>query len=276
MVGQRPVAVYKITNSVNGKFYIGQSVAPGKRFIRHCAAGEQSGCHKLKAAIAKYGRDSFSMEVLWWCRDKPDANELEAFLIQETNSRTTGYNITPGGAGTGSGEDNPFFGRKHSPERIAQWSKTKRGKPMPPHVREAVRTANRGRRLSAKGKEALALGRALNRERNRDLLIARNKSREWSETSKAKLRKHNLGKVMPPESRNKIALANATRKWTSESRARLSAAKRKPLYCAELDVVFFSSIDAAEFLAVSPSAVQQAINLGTRVLKKYSFTRVTK
>lgn len=54
--------IYKITNNINGMFYIGQSVDIDKRWIHHNCNGSQ--CVKIRNALKKYGRDNFTLEVL--------------------------------------------------------------------------------------------------------------------------------------------------------------------------------------------------------------------
>jgi group I intron endonuclease len=92
------IAVYKITNSVNGKLYIGQSKSPHTRWGRHKKDALTQNW-LLSRAIRKHGVSAFSMEILHWCETKEDANELEQFLIAECYTQVTGYNILPGGDG---------------------------------------------------------------------------------------------------------------------------------------------------------------------------------
>lgn len=54
--------VYRITNLLNGKIYIGSTKNITKRFKSHLAPG--SGCKLLKAAFKKYGKDNFKFEIL--------------------------------------------------------------------------------------------------------------------------------------------------------------------------------------------------------------------
>lgn len=89
-------AIYKITNNINGKLYIGQSVNPQHRFIAHCSRAfndtDNSPIHK---AIRKYGKENFSMEVLEWTEDY---NSREQELIKEYKAYSPyGYNIAIGG-----------------------------------------------------------------------------------------------------------------------------------------------------------------------------------
>ena len=60
-------ALYKITNIVNGKSYIGQSIDPYARFISHKSrAKNDSDNSPIHAAIKKYGKENFIMEILEW------------------------------------------------------------------------------------------------------------------------------------------------------------------------------------------------------------------
>jgi len=220
-----PVAIYKIVNALNGKMYIGQSVNPAYRAKRHF--WKNSGCVKLRHAVEKYGRDSFSFSVLCWCDNKTDANEVEELLIAIGNTRVDGYNITPGGFGTGAGKDNPFFGKSHTDELKAKLSKSKLGKPMAMATREKIAKANRNRTMSEDTKAKLR-ARAKS-ELCSERTAAANKARVWSEESKAKLVAYNTGRKMSEEAKAKIAAANKARVWTAESKAKLALSKTKVL-----------------------------------------------
>ena len=92
--------IYKITNQINNKVYIGQSVNIKKRFNQHkCAArdGENSYFYQ---ALRKYGVENFSFEVLEEC-PKEKLNEREIYWIEYFHStdRSKGYNISRGGDG---------------------------------------------------------------------------------------------------------------------------------------------------------------------------------
>lgn len=100
-------AIYKITNLINGKIYIGQSVHPNKRFWEHCNHAENNiDNYPIHNAIRKYGKENFLMEILEWIEDY-DRREME--LIKTYNSLApNGYNIIEGGhSPILIGEDNP-------------------------------------------------------------------------------------------------------------------------------------------------------------------------
>ena len=90
--------IYKATNSVNGKCYIGQT--------RH-SLEERRNAHYIKArqgikthfysAIRKYGEDKFEWEIVCSANDKKTLNELETFYITKFDSIKNGYNMVDGG-----------------------------------------------------------------------------------------------------------------------------------------------------------------------------------
>lgn len=218
-----PVAIYMLKNTVTGKVYIGQSVNPVRRMNRHF--WKNNGCVKLRNAIQKYGKDAFVREIIYWCKNKPDANEVEQLLIELCDSRVNGYNITPGGFGTGAGEENPFYGKTHTPEVRAKLSAINTGRVLSSEHKERIRKANLNRIVSEETRAKL-------RTKPKSELCSKrtaeaNKNRVWSAESRAKLAAAQLGRKMSKEARQKISEANKRRVWSEESRAKLSAAKTK-------------------------------------------------
>ena len=90
-------ALYKITNLINGKVYIGQSIHPDKRWWEHRNKAKKNfDEYPIHLAISKYGEENFSFEILEWSEDY-DNREKE--LIQEYNSISpNGYNVAIGGS----------------------------------------------------------------------------------------------------------------------------------------------------------------------------------
>lgn len=223
MIMSTPVAIYKIQNVFDGRMYIGQTVDPSKRAKRHFWKNNK--CVKLGNAIQCHGRSAFIFSVLFWCKDKADANEVESLLIDLADTRKNGYNITPGGHGTGAGQDNPFFGKQHSEELRLRFSSERKGIPMADETRKKIADANRKRTMTEATKNKLRA------RPTSDLCSARtaesNRTRVWTDEAKEKLAAHNRGKKMSNEARAKIAEANKLRVWSDESRAKLSAAKTK-------------------------------------------------
>lgn len=218
-----PVAIYKIVNILDGKMYIGQSVNPEYRAKRHF--WKNNGCIKLRNAIEKHGRDAFKFSVLCWCANKTEANDAEGLVIEMVDSCKSGYNITPGGYGTGSGAANPFFGKSHTNETRLKLSILRAGKPMAEATKQKIAKANTARKMSEETKAKL---RARPTSAYCSEQTAKsNKERVWTEASKEKLAAHNRGRKMSDETKAKIAAANRARVWTPESRAKLAASRTK-------------------------------------------------
>lgn len=87
-------SIYKITNLINGKVYIGQSVDPKRRFQEHKSG---YGNIPLYNSIKKYGVENFSFEVIE--KDIENYDEREIFWIDfyQSTDRDFGYNISKGG-----------------------------------------------------------------------------------------------------------------------------------------------------------------------------------
>lgn len=91
--------IYKATNTISGKAYIGITENLHKRRIEHkCLANRGFQFHFYKA-IRKYGFDSFNWEILEECDDRKSAANREIELIVEHDTFDNGYNGTKGGDG---------------------------------------------------------------------------------------------------------------------------------------------------------------------------------
>lgn len=91
--------IYLITNTVNNKVYVGQTIQElSKRFNAHCchSKSDNSVNMRIKRAIHKYGRDKFCISLIEECPIHL-LNERERYWISYYNSYNNGYNLTPGG-----------------------------------------------------------------------------------------------------------------------------------------------------------------------------------
>lgn len=84
--------VYKLTNTVTGKFYIGSTYNLKSRMKYHRYSYDRNPNKELGADIAKYGWDSFEVEVLEECT-RENVREHERFYIDSLNAVEVGYNI---------------------------------------------------------------------------------------------------------------------------------------------------------------------------------------
>lgn len=88
-------AIYKITNLINKKIYIGQSNNPQRRFQEHCSESKKGYTSLINQAIVKYGEKNFQFEILGWFENY---KEKEQYYIQYYKSLAPyGYNIATGG-----------------------------------------------------------------------------------------------------------------------------------------------------------------------------------
>lgn len=89
--------IYKITNRMNGKCYIGQSVDIKKRWVQHIGnTGRDS--NPMYLDFKKFGIDNFDFEVLEECK-REELNAKEIYYIKFFDSYRNGYNLTTGGQG---------------------------------------------------------------------------------------------------------------------------------------------------------------------------------
>lgn len=132
--------VYKITNKLNGKCYIGQRKSQ-KVDEHYWGSG-----NLIQAATKKYGVENFDRVILEWCNSKEELNQSEIKWISEYDSVRTGYNLSPGGNGGYLGEvasrkvseglkryySDPENRRKHS-ESLKGMSNGQRGRTKDTH-----------------------------------------------------------------------------------------------------------------------------------------------
>jgi group I intron endonuclease len=85
--------IYKVTNLLTDEIYVGQTrLALSRRFTSHCC--DRRG--PLGAAIRKYGKQNFVVEVLEECETTEVLRLREMFWIETLRSRERGYNVALG------------------------------------------------------------------------------------------------------------------------------------------------------------------------------------
>ena len=94
----RTYYIYKATNTINGKSYIGQTVDLCSRMWQHLRCYDKEDC-AFHRAIRKFGDKCFEWEVLDECTSKEEAVRLEKHYIEVYGTYRDGYNENKGGAG---------------------------------------------------------------------------------------------------------------------------------------------------------------------------------
>ena len=91
------IGIYKITNQINNKIYIGQSQNISQRWKSH-RSHYQKDDYPIYRAMRKYGLENFTFEVIEECTLE-ELNDREKYWIKYYNSHNllNGYNLTDGG-----------------------------------------------------------------------------------------------------------------------------------------------------------------------------------
>ena len=197
--------VYKITNTINGKAYIGISVYdPIKGRIKEHLSGSPRGNRLIGRALKKYGKDAFTYEIL-------EANVFDEFLpdlevayIANYNTVAPhGYNLDSGGSHAipsestrrrmsenRKGEKNPNFGKTHSEETKRKMSESWKFRKGKPHTAETRRRMSENR----KGEKNPNFGKT----------FPESTRRKMSESRRGE-KNPNFGKTLPESTRRKIS-----------------------------------------------------------------------
>ena len=148
--------IYKITNSINGKIYVGQTRQTLRRRISQHKRNKKS---FIGRAICKHGWENFKVEILEECETLEKLNECEKFWINKLNCQVpNGYNLTDGGLNgfVFSEESRAKLsavhkgkkGRKHTPEELAKISAGRKGKKQTPESNAKNSAAHLGKKRS--------------------------------------------------------------------------------------------------------------------------------
>ena len=177
-------SIYMITNTVNGKAYIGKAMHDAKknRIQKHFSG---NGSQLVKQAVDKYGKDVFVIEILHdgIIPELLDSYEIEAIAKYNTVA-PNGYNLTTGGSGTS--------GRKHSLETRRKMSEAAMGRKAPNLGKKHSAETRRKMSEAAKGRKAPNLGIKHNAETRRKISKA-HKGRKLSAEHRRKLSEARMG-----------------------------------------------------------------------------------
>ena len=168
--------IYKITNNLNGKIYI------GKHKTDDLNDGYMGSGVAIKKAIKKYGVENFTKEILFDVYGEDLMNFLEEAIVDEAFvARKDTYNIDLGGEGGGTFGNKSKLGQKDSLE-----------------TRQKKSNALKGRHLSEEHKQALSRQKKLHSWN-------RGKRGVYSEETLKKMSEIKKGKPKSEETRRKIS-----------------------------------------------------------------------
>lgn len=218
--------IYRITNNINGKTYIGQHKY---RDENDPMKGYHGGGTLLFRAYKKYGFENFSTEVLYKrIQRKETADSMEIWMIEkERKSNENGcYNITAGGGGSNGvprtsetkqklrevlkgkmvGPKNPMYGKKHTDDAKKKMSDAVKKRPSnqkglhrTPEQRKRMSDAHKGHIPWNKGKVGSQ--------------TAWNKGKHWSEEIRRKISEGEKGWKHSEETKHKMSEMRKGKKW---------------------------------------------------------------
>lgn len=167
----KTIGIYKITNLIDGKVYIGQTVNYRKRKANHISKLRNRKHHNehLQNAFNKYGEKAFKIELIKECKIE-ELEELEKYYIElyDSCNPEKGYNMVNGGQ----------VYREYTEEVRVKLSNALKGRKFTLEHRRRISLANKGRIMSKESIEkANATKQKLNihcGEKNPNALISDN------------------------------------------------------------------------------------------------------
>jgi len=219
--------IYKITNLLTGKSYVGQHLRRKKEPLND---GYMGSGFRIINSIKKHGLNNFKKEILKdniHCQTAANLFE-EIFIKKENTLSPNGYNLTTGGKQFEVSEETkvkislackgrPAWNKGVSPseETKQKISKNHRGGPQKGYTpieesRQRMSLANKGKKRSEETKRKSSLA---------------HKGKHLSEATKLKISLAKRGKKKSLETRQKMSLANKGKKLSEETKRKISQSK---------------------------------------------------
>lgn len=206
--------IYRITNNINHKTYIGQH-----RYYKSLLVedGYMGSGVLLRKSQKKYGIENFTKEIITIAMSRSEADVLEKYYIaKERKENTYGcYNIANGGQGGGQ------KGYHHTEEAKKRISETHKGRHVSEETKKKISDYFKGKPRSEETIKKVS-----------ESLKGRtpwNKGKHLSEEQKRKLSEAHKGKKLEPrseETKRKISEANKGKKRTTEQKRKMSEAHK--------------------------------------------------
>ena len=263
--------IYKITNLLNGKVYVGQTIRTlEERWKDHCVPSNK--CLALARAIEKYGRENFIIEQVDSANSFEELNKKEGDWIVQMNSLSpNGYNLKTGG-------DQPRLCQ----ESIDKSNQTKKSRNIRPWNEGLDKTDPRvakyiryGKDTHAYGKIGYRKGKKASEETRKNISQAQT-GRVLSEETKQKMSMAHKGKVFSQITRDRLSLAHLGKKFSEESIKKMSEAHKKPILCSNNGRSYDSATDAAIDLGLNRSSIYSVLSKKRKSVYGYVFNYIEK
>jgi group I intron endonuclease len=223
--------IYKITNLINKKSYIGITYNFERRKHEHFN-GLNKGCKVLYRSIKKYGKENFDMLII----DKTDswkgAEDKEKYYIKKLNTKApNGMNLTNGGEGVQGAKFSDAvrkqmsidrMGRKATKQAKINMSKAQRGKVMSDESKRKISDSHKGIGHTKETRKKLSIintGKKLSDEHKRKIGIA---SKNISDETRQKMSDSHKGIVFSDEHKKNISIVRKGIVFSNEHKRNLS------------------------------------------------------
>lgn len=287
--------IYKITNKINGRIYIGQTT---NSFKRRYAGNlpERTGNKELRADIEKYGIEHFDIieeYEIAYSAEELDALEAKYILEFDTVNPEHGYNRREGG-----------LHGKYTDRAKEELSIAHKGYVMPETQKQKISEALKGEKsyLYGKGKttevkekiskslkeyyaekygpewvaekrrKELHIRKPMTDEHKRKLSEAK-KGKTFSEEHKRHLSESHKGKILSEERRKKLSEALKGRQTSDKQKAAARKAKSIPVVCITTGEEFECAKDAALKYDISPVSICNCCKGKQKIIRMKDGTR---
>lgn len=184
--------IYKATNMINGKIYIGQTVRPLKERIHNHYKSDHGYFPK---ALRKYGLDNFQFTILETLDSREMLDIREVYWINYCGCKwPNGYNLTNGGEG-------------NSGYVVSEETRAKKLAGFTAEVRAKIAEAGRGRKLSPATRKILSDTAKIRCQEKGPPPSQKGRKRTEETKNKLKGKKHALGSIRSEETKIKISAA---------------------------------------------------------------------
>lgn len=248
MEEKRDHKIYKYTNKINGKVYIGRTCRDLNRRAEKDGR-EYRKCPYFWSAIQKYGWENFEGIILEDNLTDDEATEKETYYIREYNSNNIeiGYNLTDSS-------------QNYSLETREKIGRCNRGRKLSEEQRKRIGDINRGKKLSEETRRKIS-------ENHAD--VSGEKNPMWgkhrTEEEKKRIGEASRGRVYTKEVCEKLSKKhkgripwNKGKKFTEEQKKNMKkpkCANRKGVICIETKVYYESLEQASKSTGISPSSI---------------------
>jgi len=185
--------VYKTTNKINQKIYIGvhATTNPNDNYLGSGIA--------LKSSIKKYGKDKFKKEILFEYDNQEEAYLKETEIVNEDFIKENNYNIRVGGKGASSGKNHHLYGKTLSDKTKQKISKSHSNRIVSQETKDKMSKSKSGKKHPLFGKN--------HSQETKDKMSQAQMGIKHTKHTKDKISKSKIGKKHTQETKDKMSQA---------------------------------------------------------------------